>query len=147
MGIRIGAPLLAGGISGGVGGAAGICTGGLGGSRAAKPLPSALRGLSCGLFMRQDFLGKLNVALGSLGARIVKQDWFAVARRFGETDASGDHGLKDGILEKVTEVVGHLFGEGGSVIVHREQDSLDLQVMLKAIPDLIDGVHQLGNAF
>src|ERR1700730_11044673 len=64
------------------------------GSRAPKPLPRALRELS-GLFMVQNFFGKLNVTLGAAGPRVIDEDRLAETGGFGQPDAARNDSLKD----------------------------------------------------
>src|SRR5713101_2699103 len=59
-------------------------TGGLGGNRAVSPLPRALRGASCGLFIGEYLLGQLDITFSSLGAKIVAQNGLTIAGSLSE---------------------------------------------------------------
>src|SRR5258708_17858421 len=108
-------------------------TRGLGGNSAVNPLPKALRGASCGLFIGEYLLGQLDITFGSFGANIIAQDGFPIAGSLGEANIPRDDGPKNLTLEEIPQILSHLPGEGGPVIVHRKQNPLDLQIMLKGI--------------
>src|SRR6266566_87836 len=122
-------------------------TSGLGGNRAVNPLPKALRGASCGLFIGEHLLGQLDITFGSLGAKIIAQDGFAIAGSFGEANIPRDYGSKNLTLEEIPQILSHLPGEGGSIVEHGEQDALDLQVVVEGIAYPVDSVEKFRNAF
>src|SRR5580704_12743740 len=77
---------------------------GRGGRREWRPLPSALRGSF--LLIGEDFFRELDVGFGAAGTRVVGEDRFAVAGRFGQTDVPGDDGFEDVVLEEFAKVGG-----------------------------------------
>src|SRR6266702_3839049 len=83
-------------------------TSGLGANRAVSPLPKALRGASCGLFIGEYLLGQLDITFRSLGANIIAQDGFSIAGSLGEANVPRDDGSKNLTLEKVPEILSHL---------------------------------------
>src|SRR6185437_5074073 len=110
------------------------------GSSAPRPLPSALRELS-GLFMVEDFFGELDVALRTLGARVVRKDGFAEARGFRESNTAGDDCLEHFVLEELFQVGCHLAGKARPVVVHCEENTRNLQIVLERRTNPIQGVH------
>src|ERR1035438_4821669 len=111
--------------SAGVGGMG--ASGGVGervGKSAPIPLPRARRGCS-GLCMVEDLFGELDIAFRPLGSGVVGEDGFAEAGGLGQSDAAGDNGLEDLILEEFPEVGGYLAGEVSAVVVHGEEDAFD----------------------
>jgi len=54
---------------------------------------------------------------------------------------------KTSSAKKLPQVVGDLAGEVGAVIVHGEQDAFDGQRGVEGIADMIDGIHEFGDAF
>src|SRR5437016_3178388 len=108
-------------------------TRGLGGSRAVNPLPKALRGASCGLFIGEYLLGQLDITFGSLGANIIAQDGFSIAGSLGEANIPRDDGSKNLTLEEIPQILSDLPGEGGALIEHCKQDALDFQVVAEGI--------------
>src|SRR5579885_1419938 len=115
------------------------------GSRADSPLPRALRCLSVPVFMFQDLLGELDIAFRTSGTRIVNQNWLAVTRRLSELYAPRDDRCEDITRKELLEIVGDLPGQVGPIIVHGQENSLDLKRMRKGILDAINRVHQLRN--
>ena len=55
--------------------------------------------------------------------------------------------MKNITTEKVPEVGLDLASEIGSVIVHGEEDTLDLKWLIEGAFDAVDSVHELGDAF
>src|ERR1017187_192309 len=116
------------------------------GNSAPIPLPSARRGCS-DLLMVEDLFGEFDIAFRPLGSGVIGQDGFAEAGRFGQTDAARDDGPEHLILKEVAKVGGHLTGEVGPVVVHREENAFDTQGMLEGVANPIDGVHEFGDTF
>jgi hypothetical protein len=67
--------------------------------------------------------------------------------RFSKADAARDDGLKNLIGEEFAEIGGHLFREVGAFVVHRQENSFDLERMPEGVPDALNGVHQTGYSF
>src|SRR6202171_3938901 len=93
------------GAPSGAGTSSGSTAVGRAGSSAERPLPNALRGLSGALFMSQDLLCKLYVALGAAGAKVVGEDRFAETGGLREPDAARDYGLKYVLIEELAKVI------------------------------------------
>ena len=55
--------------------------------------------------------------------------------------------MKNISTEKVPQVGLDLASEIGSVVVHGQEDALDLKWLIEGAFDTIDGIHELGNAF
>jgi hypothetical protein len=99
----------------------------LAGRSAERPLPSTFRCLSATLFIFKDFLRQSDVAFGSLRAGVIHEDGFAVARGLGQADAAGDYRLQNVIAEEFLQVVCHLAGQIGPVVIHGEQYTFQLE--------------------
>ncbi len=54
--------------------------------------------------------------------------------------------MKNIFTEKVPEVGLDLASEIGSVVVHGEEDALDLKWLIEGAFDAVDSVHELGDA-
>src|SRR5579864_2989001 len=117
------------------------------GRRAESPLPSALRGLSLALFIRQNLLREFDIALGSTGTRIVHENRLAVARSFREPNTARYHGRKYLIAKEFLQILSDLAREVCTLIIHGEQDALDLEGSGEGLPDPIHCVYQLRNSF
>src|ERR1017187_1081888 len=112
------------------------------GSRAPRPLPSALRGFSV-LFMIEDLFGQPDVAFGTLGAGVVSKNGFAETGRLGQANAAGNDGGEDLVFEELSEIGRDLAGQVRAIVIHGEQYALNLQWMLESIANSIDGIHEL----
>jgi hypothetical protein len=88
----------------------------------------------------------LNIAFCASRTRVVSEDRFAEARCFREPNSSRDNSLKDILAKKFTEVGFDLPREIRPVIVHREEDSLDLECLIEGLFDAVDGIHELRDA-
>jgi hypothetical protein len=97
--------------------------------------------------MGENLLGEFDIAFGALGSHVVHEDRLSITGGFGEADAAGDDGLEDLILEEFFQVVGHLAGEVGAVVVHGEEDAFDLEGVFEGLADAFDGIDELGDAF
>src|SRR6266436_4654786 len=95
------------------------------GRRAESPLPNALRGLSGALFMGQDLLCQLNVALGAARAQIIRKNRLAKTGSLGKANTPRNYGLKDALLEEFAKILFHLASEVHSLVVHGQQHALN----------------------
>src|SRR5687767_11245044 len=77
------------------------------GRRAERPLPNALR-VSLFLFIGENFLSELDVALGAFGADVVEKDGLSVTRSFGEAHASRYHGFEYLVDKELLQIVRNL---------------------------------------
>src|SRR5258707_15696056 len=96
------------------------------GRRAESPLPNALRGLSGALFMGQDLLCQLNVALGAARAQVIRKNRLAETGCLSKANTPRNYGLKDALLKELPEILFHLASEIHSLVVHRQQYALNL---------------------
>src|SRR5258708_6238541 len=91
------------------------------GRRAERPLPNALRGLSGALFMGQDLLCQLNVALGAARAQVIRKNGLTEARGLCQSNAARNYSAKDALLKELPQVLLNLAGKVHSFVVHGEQ--------------------------
>src|ERR1035438_3151963 len=98
------------------------------GKRAESPFPKALRCLSGALFMGEDLLCQLNIAFGPSGSDVVGDYWLAETRGFRQANAAWDHRPEDVVFEELPKVLLHLTGQISSVIIHGQQNTLDLDL-------------------
>ena len=54
--------------------------------------------------------------------------------------------MKDILSEELPEVGLDLTREVRPVVVHREQDSFELEWLIEGLSDSLDGIHELGDA-
>src|SRR6185295_14701193 len=100
-------------------GAVGCETGaGREGSSAESPLPSALRGLSVALLIRENLLGEADVAFCPFRSRIVHQDGLAETRRLRQPNATRNDRLEDFVLKELLQVVSDLTRQVGALVIH-----------------------------
>src|SRR5262249_47930792 len=116
--------------------------GGASGMRVLSPLPSAF------LFplMIDDFPRQVEVAFGSLAADVVEHDWLSEAGSFTEPDVPGNDGPENLVFEVRLDILHHLLRKSRSLVVHREEDSLDLQGGVQRGADSAERPDQLGHA-
>jgi len=117
------------------------------GKRAERPLPSTLRCLSVALLILENLLGQFYVAFGTPRSGVVHEDRLSEAGGLGQANTAGNYGMKNFVLEEVPEVVRDLARQIGPFVVHREKDSLNLELMRERVAHLIDGIHELGYPF
>src|SRR5262245_11657506 len=107
----------------------------------ASPRPNAF------LAMIHHLARKVHVAHRSGAARIVDDDRFAEAWRFAQSNVSWDHGAIDALGEIAPGLVHHLLGEIQTIVVHRQQDTLDLKRRVEALLHESDRSEQVAQAF
>src|SRR5260370_36909217 len=110
------------------------------GRRAERPLPNALRCLSGALFMGQDLLCQLNVALGAARAQVVRKNGLAETGGLCEANAARNYGAKDALLKKISQILLHLAGKVHPLIVHREQYAFNLGSATQGLADTFNCV-------
>ena len=117
------------------------------GSRAERPLPKALRCLSGVLFMGQDLLCQLNVALGSARADVIGDNRLTETGGFRQTDAARDHGFKDAFSKKLRRSCStwRVRLVRSSYMVSKTPSTLDQRA--ERFANTINGVQELGDAF
>src|SRR5688500_2256811 len=92
------------------------------GRSAESPLPSAF------LFMGHHFLGKVQVGLGPLRPYVIENNRFTETGGLPETNAPGDRGPEDLVLEVPADLGHHLLGQVRPLVHHGEQDPFDVQL-------------------
>src|SRR3990167_6507323 len=75
----------------------------------------------------EHFVRKREVGVGAAGFRIVGHGRQAVTGRFGEAYVARDDGAIDLVLEELAHVARDLLAEVGALVVHRQQDALDVE--------------------
>src|SRR5260221_4040147 len=113
------------------------------GRRAESPLPNALRGLSGALFMGQDLLCQLNVALGAARAQIIRKNRLAKAGGLCQSNAARNYGLKDFLLKEFSQILLNLAGLGHPLVVHSEQKALHLDSSCRNLADKLYRVQEV----
>ena len=58
-----------------------------------------------------------------------------------QTDTAWNDGPKNLVLEEFPQIVRNLSGQIGPIVVHGEENSLDLQRMMESVADSVKGVH------
>src|SRR5216684_4421774 len=101
---------------------------------APSPRPSAFRGIG------NDLLGELRVALCALTMNIVENDRFPKTWRFRQAHIARNHALKDLRPKECAQIGGDLPGKRRSLVVHRQEDSLNLQVWIQRAADTHQGI-------
>jgi hypothetical protein len=96
---------------------------------------------------RQEFSGQLEVGLGAARTPVVKSNGPPVTGSLGQTDISRNDGLEEAIFEVFAEGLGDLLGQIGAVVIHGEEDALDLDVGVEGVLDALEGRNELGDAF
>src|SRR4029077_12135494 len=96
---------------------------------APSPRPSAFLGIG------NNLLGELRVAFCALAMNIVENDRFPETWRFRQAHIARNDAFKDLRSKECAQVRGDLPGERGSLVVHGEEDSLDLQAWIQGAPD------------
>lgn len=70
-----------------------------------------------------------------------------MAGRFRQPHTSWNHRSKDLTLEKFAQIGGHLTSQVRTVVVHRQQNTFDLDGMIESFANPIDRIHETGNPF
>src|SRR5271163_819831 len=105
---------------------------------APSPLPSAFRVIG------NNLLGELGVTLRPFAVNIVENDWLAEAWRLGKPYIARNHALKHLRTEETAQISGYLPRQRRSLVVHCEQNALDLKARIQCAPDPHQGIQQLG---
>jgi hypothetical protein len=56
---------------------------------------------------------------------VVEYDWLSVARSLGKAHIPGNYGFEDLRSEEAPQIGRYLLGQGGSVVIHGKQNTLD----------------------
>lgn len=120
---------------------------GRGGRSEDNPLPSGLRVFSVPVLILKYFPCQLNIALRAARAGIVHQNRLSMTGSLRKTNAPRDDCSQDVVLKEISQVIGHRPGEIGAFIVHCEKNAFDLKGMRESLPDLVNCVHELRDAF
>jgi hypothetical protein len=76
---------------------------------------------------------------------VVEHYWHSMARRFGEANIPWYNRFEYFTSEKASQVGCNLLREGGAVIVHRQQNSLDGEGGVDRAAEAHERVEQLGD--
>src|SRR4029453_10812938 len=71
----------------------------------------------------------------------------SIGRALFEPDALADHRPKDLVAEDLPNLFLNVAAQRGALVVHRDHDAEDLQLGVRALPDLLDGLEQVVSAF
>src|SRR6267378_2582407 len=88
---------------------------------APSPRPSAFLGIG------DNLLGELRVAFRPFAVNVVKNDWFPETGRFCQANIARNDALKDLRTKKTAQIRGNLPRKRGPLVIHGEQDTLDLK--------------------
>src|SRR5215469_12680894 len=124
------------------------CTGGIedgaagSGSRmsAPSPRPSAFLGIV------DYLLGELRIALCALAVDVIENNRLAKTRSFCKPHVARNDALKHLCTEEASQVGGDLTRQSRALIVHRQQDALDLEIGIQGSADAHESVEELGDA-
>src|SRR6185436_6967195 len=114
-------------------------SGGGSGIRELRPRPSAFRFP----FMADDFPREVEVAFGALAANVVKHDRLPKTGCFTQADISRYDGLEHFLLEVSLDFLDDLTGQVGPVVIHGQQNALDLQSGVQGDANSLQRSHQL----
>jgi hypothetical protein len=78
---------------------------------------------------------------------VVEENWHPVTRGLGESDVSRDDGPKNLCTEEAAKIGRYLLGQGGAVIIHGEENTLDGKGRIDRASQSHQGVKELGNTF
>src|ERR1041384_1039535 len=105
-----------------------------------SPLPSA-----CLFIAPDDLAGEIEVRLRALGPDVVQHDRFSEAGSLPQPDIARNDGPEDSLLEEGADVSDDLPGQVGALVVHREEDSVELEPLVERGPDPVERLDQLGD--
>ena len=74
---------------------------------------------------------------------IVKDYWQSVRRTLRQFDVTLDDGLEDQLLEVALYLVINLVGQTQTGVLHRQQETFNLELRIQLSLDNLDGVQQL----
>jgi hypothetical protein len=93
-----------------------------------------------------ELMCQCNICLGALRPRVVQDYRHAVTGGLPKADVAGDHGAIDTVPEELADVGTHLLAKVRAVVVHREEDALDLERGVEGLANAVDRGGELGNA-
>lgn len=70
-----------------------------------------------------------------------------MAWRFSQLDVPRNHRLEDLLLEKRPDFLRHLDSQVGPLVVHRQQDAVDIECRIERAPDSSHGADELRETF
>src|ERR1700722_3959990 len=79
----------------------------------------------------QVLAGKLEVSLSAARARIIDRHRFAMAGSLSQSNIARNHRNEEPVVKMFAKSLANLLCQVGAVIVHGEQDALDLHVMIE----------------
>src|SRR5271157_5162540 len=106
---------------------------------APSPRPSAFLGIG------NHLLRKLCICLRTSTMYVIENNRFTETWSLCQANVSRYHGLKYLFSEEAPQVVGYLPRERGSLIIHRQDDPLDLERWIQVPPNAHQGVEEFGD--
>ena len=94
-----------------------------------------------------DFLCQGEMVLRTGGVCVVEDHGQTVAGTLRQFHVTLDDGLEHQFLEVALHLVVDLVGQSEATVVHRQQESLDLQLRIQLVLDDLDRVEQFADAF
>jgi hypothetical protein len=70
-----------------------------------------------------------------------------VTRGFRKADAARYHGLEYLVAEKLLQIIRNLTRQIRTIVVHRQENAFDLQIVLKRVAYAVYGVEELRDTF
>src|SRR5205085_3214324 len=92
---------------------------------APSPRPSAF------LAIRYHLFRKMNVAFRPPAGGVIKNDGLAETRRLRQTDVARNDALEDLRAEERAQIIGDLTRQRGALVIHRQENALDLEVRIQ----------------
>jgi hypothetical protein len=77
---------------------------------------------------------------------VVEHYWHAVTRSFGEPYIARYDSFEYLGSEETTEICGNLLGQGGAIVVHREQNTFDGKIWIDCSAKTHQRVEELGDS-
>src|SRR3954470_1945527 len=111
-----------------------------------RPLNLAMQLLSPGLlhlFAPEHLTGKRQIRKRSLRRLVQVQSRYAVAWGFGKPHVARDDGAIELVAEMLLQVGGHVQCQRVAGVVHRPQQTFDLELLIEVGADLAHGLNQV----
>ena len=93
---------------------------------------------------REHLAGERQVGLRAARLRVVQHHRQAVAGRFAEPDVPRDDGVERLFLEELPHVARHLLAQVRALVVHRQQDALDVERRVERRANAAHRRHEVG---
>jgi hypothetical protein len=77
---------------------------------------------------------------------VVEYNWHAVARCLGQPHVSWNYALKDLSAKEAPQIGRYLLRKSGSVVVHRQKDTFDLEGWVHRAAQAHERIEEVGNS-